>query len=111
EPFDDRGREAEARLIEHQELGVAHEGTAKRQHLPLAPGQRPGRLSASLGEAREDRKDAVEKKRDAALVGERGRAEAEVLLDGLADEEPPALGREREAPLDDGVSRQTAARR
>src|SRR6185369_3678014 len=61
---DDERREAEARLVEHQEPGLAHQRAADREHLPLASGERPGELRTALFEAREELED----------VGERWRA-------------------------------------
>ena len=57
--------EPEARLVEHKEPRLAHQRTAKRQHLPLAAGQGAGELMAPLGEARKHRVDALEQRRHA----------------------------------------------
>src|SRR3954452_12095908 len=51
---DDRG-EAEARLVQHQELGLAHQRAAHRKHLLLAAGERAGELLAPLLEPRKQR--------------------------------------------------------
>ena len=41
------GREAERRLVEHDQPRLAHQAAADRQHLLLAAGQRAGRLAAA----------------------------------------------------------------
>jgi len=58
----DPWRQAEARLVEHEELRARHQGTAERQHLSLAAGQRVRELRAALlqaGEACVDRRQIV----------------------------------------------------
>jgi DNA-binding transcriptional LysR family regulator len=55
---DQRGQ-AQARLVEHQQLGLGHQGAAHRQHLPLAAGQRAGQAGAALLEAREGGEDLL----------------------------------------------------
>ena len=83
ELLDHGGRKPEARLVEHQQTRLAHQRAAERQHLPLAAGQRAGRLPPPLGEPRKQRIDALEQRAEARAVGKRGGAEAQILLDGL----------------------------
>ena len=42
------GRQAHGRLVQHQQLGVAHQGAAHGQHLLFSAGQRSGDLLAAL---------------------------------------------------------------
>src|SRR5689334_13361727 len=65
----DERREAERGLVEHDQLGRAHQAAADREHLLLAAGERAGELVAALGEAREHGEDLVER-----LLGFRPRA-------------------------------------
>ena len=44
---DDRGREAERQLVDHEQLGPGHERAAEREHLLLAAGEVAGQLAAS----------------------------------------------------------------
>ncbi len=103
---DDGGRQAEAGLVEQQQLGLAHQRPADRQHLALAARHGAGTLAAPLGKPREHRIDALEQARDAAAIGQRRGAQHQVVLDTLLGEEPPALGRQRQALAHDGVGRQ-----
>src|ERR1700722_14998159 len=109
ELVDHRRGEAEARLVEHKQFRLAHRRAAERQHLPLAARQRAGALAPPLGQPRKEAEDALHQARDARF-GDRGCAEAQVLLDGLADEQAPALGREREAARDDRMRGQARDR-
>ena len=60
------------------------------------------RRSASRGNTRID---ALEQPRDALAVGERRGAQQQVVLDALLGEQPPALGRQRQALAHDGIGR------
>src|SRR3984885_9730808 len=57
---DNQRRETERRLVEQQQLGVAHQRPADRQHLLLAAGKPTGRLPVSLAEDRKQSIDLVE---------------------------------------------------
>ena len=59
----DHRREAERRLVDHQQLRLAHQASAEREHPALPARQRPGALGAALGERGEDRVDALERAR------------------------------------------------
>ena len=63
------GARPEARLVEQQQLGLAHQRAADRQHLALAARHGAGALAAPLGEPRKHRIDALEQARDARAVG------------------------------------------
>ena len=54
-------REAEARLVQHEEARPRHEPAADRAHLLLAAGQRARELARALGEPREEREHALER--------------------------------------------------
>ena len=53
-------REPFGRLIDHHELGVAHQGAANGQHLLLATGQHAGGRVGAVGEVRKHAKHVVE---------------------------------------------------
>src|SRR4051812_45999708 len=103
---DDDRREPERRLVEEQELRLRHDRAPDREHLLLAAGHRPALLALALLQAREQRVHAVQVLADALRVPARERAHLEVLEDRHAREDPPALGRLRDADLGDGVARQ-----
>ena len=50
---DDRGRQAERQLVDHQQLGPGHERTAQGEHLLLATGEVAGHLARPRTENRE----------------------------------------------------------
>src|SRR5579862_2119939 len=56
----DHRRQAERGLVEEDELRLAHEAAADREHLLLAPRERAGGLALALREPREEREDALE---------------------------------------------------
>ena len=56
-----------------------------------------------LGELRKERVDALQHLRDARLVGQRRRAEQQVVLHALLHEQPPALRRQRQPLAHDGI--------
>ena len=89
--IDDGRRQAEAGLVEQQQLGIAHQRTADRQHLALATGHRSGALFAPFGEPREHCVDALEQAgrwpRSASGV-----AQHQIVLDALLGEQAPAFG-------------------
>ena len=58
--LDQDRREAERRLVQDQELGLAHQAAADRQHLLLAARQRAGGLDEPLAEPWKDRQYVVE---------------------------------------------------
>src|SRR5690606_20059624 len=56
----DRRREAERRLVEHDQFRLAHQAAADGDHLLLAARQGAGGLSAALGQTRKHGVDAIE---------------------------------------------------
>src|SRR5204863_313136 len=83
----DDGRQPQRGLVEHEQARPRHQGAPDRGHLLLAAGEGAGELAAALGEAREERDDALPRLGAAAPALRRARAEPEVLLDGHAREE------------------------
>ena len=67
----DQRRETQRRLVEQQQLRLAHQRPSHRQHLPLAAGQRARELVAPLGQARETLVDLGQR-----LLRRRGRRPA-----------------------------------
>src|SRR5215831_3586128 len=66
--LDDRGSKPERRLVEHDELGLRHQGSADRKHLLLAAGQGSRRLPAALGKPRKLIEDARHIGRDPSPI-------------------------------------------
>ena len=60
------GARPERRLVQHQQLRLAHQRAADREHLPLAAGHRAGALVAPLLQLRKDLVDALEQRGDRA---------------------------------------------
>src|SRR2546425_5659951 len=54
-------RQSEARLVQQQEARARHEPAPDRAHLLLAARQRPGKLTLTLVQAREEREDELER--------------------------------------------------
>jgi hypothetical protein len=84
--LDDHRREAEAELVEQQQARLAHEGAPDGEHLLLAPGEQADAPRAQRRQGREVLVGALGVQALAAV------AEAEVLGDGEAEEQPAALG-------------------
>ena len=99
--LDEDRREAQRRLVEQQQLRLGHQRAAHREHLLLAAGHRARLLRLALLQAREQLEDALEVVADLGVVGAGERAELEVLAHGHAREAVAALGRLRDAQLDD----------
>src|SRR6266511_3626268 len=100
--LDEERRQAEARLVEHEQRGLPHDRPPDGAHLLLAAGEAACELPAPLREAGERREDLLEVPRgvlaDAWGVG----AEVEVLADGELRPELPPLRHERDAELGAG---------
>ncbi len=106
---DQPGRDAERRLVEHEQARRAHQRAADGDHLLLAARQRADQLACG---ARAGRGRARRRARgSAACAARRARregAQLEVLLHGHAAEQPAALGHQRQPALDDLVRVQRA---
>src|SRR6185369_6087074 len=90
--LDDGGRQAQRGLVEHDELGLAHQAAADREHLLLAAGHGAGVLAAPLGQAREQRIDALARRGLAGAPAREIRADFEVLVDGQGREDLTPFG-------------------
>jgi diguanylate cyclase (GGDEF)-like protein len=107
--LDDQRRQAEAGLVEHQQLGLGHQGAAHGQHLALAAGQRAGQLGAALFEAREELEDFVHRFHVvavAAAVAVEG-AEQQVVLDAHFGEQFALFRHQRHAVADQMLDRRS----
>ena len=95
EELDDEDRRQPKRwLVEHHERRFGHKRTADRQHLLLPAGQHRGRHVPPFAEIREALVDLV----DLTVIGIAARigAHLEVLMDGQADKNLPALRHQNE---------------
>src|SRR5882724_650757 len=105
--LDDLGREAEERLVDHEQPRPRHEAARDGDHLLLAAGQRVRRLAGARGDDREELGDALV----FGLAGAAGRrviaAEPDVLAHAEVREEAPPLEHVGDAAADDAVSGQT----
>src|SRR3954447_10269235 len=86
--LDELGCEPERELVDHDQLRVGHQTARDRAHLLLPARHAAGHLVEALAEAREQPDGAVDVRLAAAGIG----ADAQVLADGEAREEAPALG-------------------
>ena len=84
--------ETHRRLVEQQQLRSGHQRPSDGEHLLLAAGHRPGLLGDALPQPREQLEHPLLVLGDVRLVLAQERAEVEVLGDGHAREDPPALG-------------------
>ena len=101
---DHDGGEAERRLVEHQELGLAHQRLGDRQHLLLAARQDAGQRGRPLGQHGEEIVDEVVAPLFLAAVEARAvEAELEVGVHVLAAEQAAALGDMQQAEIDDAM--------
>src|SRR5437773_8930917 len=104
--LDEHRGEPHRRLVEQQHDRSRHERASDREHLLLAARQRAGALREALLEAWEELVDALEVLRDLRWgIAPRIGAHLEVLFHRHTREDPPALGRVREAEADDLVRR------
>ena len=101
----DGRRQAERRLVEHDELGLAHQAAADRQHLLLAAGQRAGRLRAPLGEPREQRRARDRGSWRGGAGARQHGAHLEILVTRQGRKHLPAFGDLADAEIADAVAR------
>jgi hypothetical protein len=98
---------AQRGLVEQQNRRVAHQHPADRHHLLLPAAQRGGRPAAQLEQHREELIDRGQQSRHARLVAAQvQRAEDQVVLDGLVEEQPAAFRDERRVAACDPVRRE-----
>jgi hypothetical protein len=93
-------REPERRLVEHQELGLAHEGASHREHLLLAARQGSGELREALRELRKKVERTLQA-RAALAPRQQVAAELQVLAHRHVREELAALGHLHQAARHD----------
>ena len=84
------GSKTHGGLVEHQQLGMADEGSAHGQHLLLAAGEGSGDLALALQKPGEAGKDVVQLGLGGAFVDVS--AHLQVFKDGHLEENPPPLG-------------------
>ena len=87
-------RQAQRRLIQHQQLGTAHQGPPHSQHLLLAAGQGAGILLHALLQAGKMREHHVHRQvgEHPPPLGGLGDARLQHLVDGLAQQLLPIVG-------------------
>ena len=108
---DDRRREPERGLVEHEELRPGKEGAGDGELLLLAAGKLPGRLAGGARrESETSHRSARCRRATASGVAPDGRAEGEVFRDRQAGEDVPAL-RDEGDPLGDHVLERDAGER
>ena len=93
DPLDDTRRQAERELVDHEQTRPRHQAAADRAHLLFSSRERRRILPSTFAENRKHRVDLFEiafeiDERLAAQVG----AEEQVVANGQALEESPALG-------------------
>src|SRR5258705_13242707 len=90
--LDHHGGEAERGLVEHDQLGGAHEAAADGEHLLLAAGESAGGLGGALAKAGEHRQDFFEGAPGGLAGAREEAAHLQVLEDGEAREHLAAFG-------------------
>ena len=101
----DGGRQAQRGLVEHDELGRAHQTAADGEHLLLAARQRAGGLRAALGQHREQRIDPLQIARAVGAGARQHGAHPQVLGDRERGENLAPFRHLAEAKLADLVAR------
>src|SRR5438034_8296 len=104
---DDLGREAEERLVDHEQPRPRHEAARDGDHLLLTAGERVRRLTGARGDDREELGDALVFRLAGAARRRVIAAEPDVLAHAEVREEPPPLEHVGDAAADDAVSGQT----
>src|SRR5438093_994341 len=101
------GREAEERLVDHEQSRLRHEAARDGDHLLLTAGERVRRLTGARGDDREELGDALVFRLAGAARRRVIAAEPDVLAHAEVREEPPPLEHVGDAAADDAVSGQT----
>ena len=99
--LDDLRRQAFGRLVDHDQVGVAHQRAAQRQHLLLAARQHAGRCR--WRSFRRGNSSYMSSKLQRPTAPARFSAEHQVLLHGQARERCAVLGHVAEAEVRDLV--------
>jgi hypothetical protein len=103
---DQHGGQALGRLVDHDQLGVAHEGAADGQHLLLAAGEHAARGVGPLAKGREEPEGVLERPAGRRARGLRAAGlhpQDQVLADGQTGEDVPVLRHVAEASAGDRV--------
>ena len=100
---DEAWGDAEGRLVEHEELRVAHERAADGEHLLFAAGECAGGLFDALLQAGENAEDVIAVFCDEGGVVLEVGAHREIFVDGEVGENHATLGDVAEAAGDDFV--------
>src|SRR5689334_5943372 len=102
-------REAERRLVEHEQPRRAHQRATDAEHLLLAAAQRPGELALALLELREERVDLGE---PPAALGTRPQpgADQQVLEHRESWKDATAFRHDADTERDDGLGPQALER-
>lgn len=87
---DQKRGEAEARFVEHQQLGLRHQGAADRKHLLLAAGEIAGGDGAAFMQPRKIAVNPVPVARH-VVAAAHGRGRDQVFVRGQMFEHPPTL--------------------
>ena len=98
QPFDQKRRQAERRLVEHHQLGPGEQCAADGQHLLLAAGQNRGRHLPARGEVREAVVDGFDVARDIEFGAAIG-AHLQVFVHGQADHDLAPFRHQNEIAL------------
>ena len=107
----DQRREAERRLVEHQQPRPRHQRAAEREHLALAAGQRARELARAARAGAESARRPRRASHRIAARRRRGvaeRAEREVVRDAHRREQLAPLGHEHQAARDALLDRRAA---
>ena len=89
--IDELRRQPSGRLVEQQQPGLRHHGSADGYHLLFAAGQRPRLLLPPFLEAREVVEDFLQQLFRLALISNRG-AEPQIMLDAQKGKQVARLG-------------------
>ena len=105
---DQHRRDAERRLVEHQQARSAHRAARDREHLLLAARERRSALLEPLAQDRERRERRLEPRRAMRRIAVDVRAEQQVVAHGRAGEDAAAFGDVRDPAPHDAVRRHAA---
>ena len=97
-------REAHGRLIQHQQLRMAHQGTAHGQHLLLAAGQSAGNLTVSFLQAGKEGIDLFDIRLYFFVIPLRVSAHQQVFVNGKLLENAASFGYLSHAQFNDFVA-------
>ena len=99
-----RRRQAERRLIEHDQARRPHQATRERQHLLFAARERAGCLTRTFLQARKHREDPLDALADMAARMRQQTADLEVVVHAQRRKDLPPLGHLADAEITDPVA-------